>query len=146
MAFEHATYIGIDYGTRRIGVAISDPSGLVASAVTTLEVKSDRDALAKVAALLAEHAPDGVVFGYPLLASGDKSEKCKEIDRFIERLKPEYAGPVHLYDEYGTSEDAQKVIHAHGKKAGRKKGRIDRIAAVLILQRFLDEELPRLRK
>lgn len=133
-------FLGIDYGSKRIGISRSDPSGLIASAVTTLEVKSRNDALRQLQELIASSQPDGLVFGYPYLASGEKSAKCLEIDRFIELVSETYSGPVHRYDERYTSEDAIRVVVAHGKKSGKNKGRIDRIAAVLILQRFLDEQ------
>ncbi|RME24375.1 MAG: Holliday junction resolvase RuvX [Candidatus Zixiibacteriota bacterium] len=133
------TYLGIDYGSRRIGVAKSDPTGLIASALTTLEVRSWRQAIGRLRELIAEYAPRGVVVGYPLHASGEPSAKCEEVEHFIGKLSEVYDGPVYRMDERYSSEEAQQVIHAHGKKAGRDKKRIDRLAAVIILQRFLDE-------
>jgi len=109
------TYLGIDYGRRRIGVAKSDATGLIASALTTLEVRSVKDATNQVLQLIEEIEPNGLVFGYPMLASGDKSDMCH------------------------TSQEAAAVIHAHGKKTGKDKKRIDRLAAVIILQQYLDE-------
>jgi putative Holliday junction resolvase len=134
------TYLAIDYGLRRIGLAKSDPSGLIASALGTMEVRSDKDALEKLAAVIAEQKPDGLVIGYPLNDNGSPNEACGRVDRFIDKLKSVFAGPIHKVDEYGTSEEAAGIVHAHGKQAGKKKKRIDRLAAVLILQRFLDEQ------
>lgn len=133
------TFIAIDYGRRRIGLAKSDPTGLIASALTTLEIKSHRQALEELGRIIEEYCPSGLVVGYPLLASGDRSDLCLEIDGFIEKLKEKYEGPIYKVDEYGSSEEAAEVIHAHRKRVGRDKKRIDRIAAVVILQRFLDE-------
>ena len=65
------TFIAIDYGERRIGVAKSDPMGIIASALTTLEVKSHTDALEKVKEIIDEYQPNGLVIGYPLLKSGE---------------------------------------------------------------------------
>lgn len=132
-------YLALDYGTRRIGVAKSDPTGLIASAITTLEVRSQKDALSRIEALLDEYQPAGVVVGYPIHDDGSVSEKCAEIDRFIGKLEAVFAGPIYRQDERMSSIEAQSVIHAHGKRSGKDKARIDRIAAVLILQRFLDE-------
>lgn len=134
------TYLGIDYGLRRIGLAKSDPSGLIASALETVEVRSVKDALDKLAARISEMKPNALVIGYPLNEDGSPNEACERIDRFIEQLKPYFGGPIHKVDEFGTSEEAVGIIHAHGKRAGKKKKRIDRLAAVLILQRFLDEQ------
>lgn len=133
------TFIAIDFGERRIGLAKSDPSGMIASALLTLEVKSQKDALEQLRRVFEEYRPDAVVVGYPLLLSGDRSDKCAVVDKFIERLKVFYAGPIHKVDEHYSSAEAAKIIHAHGKKTGRDKKRIDRLAAVIILQRFLDE-------
>ncbi|UCE23370.1 MAG: Holliday junction resolvase RuvX [Candidatus Zixiibacteriota bacterium] len=134
------TIIAIDYGTRRVGLAKSDPTGTIASALTTLEVKSDKDAASQLAEIVTEHRPDRLIIGYPLLASGDKSEKCHEIDRFITRLEQIFNGPIERVDEQYSSKEAAGVIHAHGKKAGKNKKRIDRLAAVIILQRYLEEQ------
>ncbi len=136
------TFIGIDYGTRHVGLAKSDPTGLIASALTTIEVSSDRDAVDKISTIIEEYQPAGLVVGYPLLLSGEKSPKCLEVDRFIERLERTFSGPIHRVDERLSTVEAERVVHAHGKKIGQDKKRLDRIAAVLILQRFLDS-LPR---
>lgn len=133
------TFIAVDYGRRRIGLAKSDPTGLIASALTTLETKSHRQALEALTRIIDEYRPVGLVVGYPLLASGDQSDLCVEIDAFIEKLKAVYEGPIYKVDEYGSSEEAAEIVHAHGKQAGRDKKRIDRLAAVVILQRYLDE-------
>lgn len=133
------TYLAIDYGLRRIGLAKSDPTGLIASALDTLEVRSEKDALTQLSAAIETWKPDALVIGYPLNDDGSPNEACARIDCFVDKLKTVYAGPVYKVDEYGTSEEAAGIIHAHGKKAGKKKPRIDRLAAVLILQRWLDE-------
>jgi putative Holliday junction resolvase len=139
---EDKTFIGIDHGTRRIGLAKSDPTGLIASALTTIEVSSDREAVDKISAVIKEYQPVGLVIGYPLLLSGKKSRKCLEVDQFIKRLGRVFSGPIHKVDERLSSVEAGRVVHAHGKKMGQDKKRLDRIAAVLILQRFIDS-LPR---
>ena len=114
-------FMAIDYGTRRIGVAKSDPMGIIASALTTLEVKSQKDALEKILALIEEYEPNGLVFGYPLLKSGDQSDKCREIDKFINKLQEFYKGALFRIDEHSSSIEATKILHAHGKKLGKIK-------------------------
>ncbi len=138
---ENRRFLSIDYGERRIGLAISDPSGTIASALITLEIKSMAEALEKVTEKIHENQPDGVVIGYPLHTSGEKSEKCLEVDKFVEKLKETYNKPIHKVDERWSSTEAADIVHAHGKKIGQDKGRIDRLAAVIILQRFLDGEV-----
>ena len=133
------TCLAIDYGERRIGLARSDPTGTIASSLDTLEVRSIKDALARLADVIAEHRPDCVVIGYPLHSSGEKSDKCRQIDRFADKLAAIYNGPIYKVDERYSTEEAVDIIHAHGKKVGQDKKRLDRLAAVIILQRFLDE-------
>ena len=136
------TFLGIDYGERRIGLAKSDPTGMIASALTTLEVTGDRDAVSKIGGVIEEYQPNGLVIGYPLSMSGEKSHKCEQVDRFVERLGSIFTGPIHKVDERLSSVEATRTIHAHGQKTGKDKKRIDRLAAVLILQRFLDSLPP----
>jgi len=133
------TFIAIDYGERRIGLAKSDPMGVIASALETIEVSSVKAALERLKEIVEQYHPDGLVIGYPLLLSGDRSEKCDAVDSFIEKLSVFYTGPIHKVDEHSSSKEAEKIIHAHGKKVGQDKKRIDRLAAVIILQRFLEE-------
>jgi putative Holliday junction resolvase len=140
---ENKTCLAIDYGLRRVGVAKCDAMGMIASALVTLEVKSDKQALTELAVLISEHQPAMLVIGYPLNEDGTINDACKKIDIFAEKLKTIFEGPIHKVDEYGTSEEAAGIIHAHGKQVGRKKKtkkRVDRLAAVIILQRFLDEQ------
>jgi putative Holliday junction resolvase len=136
---EDKTYIAIDYGRKRLGVAKSDPTGLIASPLTTLEVKSDSQAVAEVSELLKEYRPRGLVVGYPVHKSGDRSETCKRIDCFIEKLVEVYPIEVFREDEMYSSQEATDIIHAHGKRVGTDKKRVDRLAAVIILERFLKD-------
>lgn len=132
-------FLAIDYGARRVGLARSDPTGTIASALTTLEVKSLADAVRQIAEVIQEEPPNRLIVGYPLLPSGDKSDKCREIDLFVEKLGEIYSGPIELVNEQYSSKEAADVIHAHGQKVGKDKKRLDRLAAVIILQRYLDD-------
>lgn len=135
-------FIGIDYGERRVGLAKSDPTGLIASPLVTLEVHSIDEAVTKIMQVIEEYEPNGVVVGYPLQVSGEKSEKCRDIDTFIAKLAEQYTGPIYTEDEQYSSVEAADMIHAHGKHIKSEKKRVDRLAAAVILQRYLDG-LPR---
>lgn len=137
---EDKTILAIDYGSRRIGLAKSDPTGLIASGLETLEVKSDNDAIKALTRVIETYQPTAIVIGYPLQDTGEKSRKCEEVDRFVEKLQRVYGGPIYRIDEGYTSREAISIVHAHGKKAGKNKKRIDQLAATLILQRYLDEQ------
>lgn len=134
------TILAIDYGTKRIGLAKSDPMAVIASALKTLEVRSISEAVTMVAQAIAEYEPKTVVVGYPLLASGDKSKKCEEIDQFIAMLSTHYHGPIVRVDEADSSREATSILRAHGQRVRKDKKRVDRLAAVIILQRYLEEQ------
>jgi putative Holliday junction resolvase len=137
---ENLTFLGIDYGERRIGLAKSDPTGLIASAYKTITFKSINKALDEIMEDIDDFEAVGVVVGYPLAPSGGSAgERCRMVDDFLVRFRKRYAGQVYKVDERFSSAEAEEIYHQHDKKIGRNKGRIDRIAAAIILQRFLDE-------
>jgi putative Holliday junction resolvase len=133
-------FLGLDFGRRRIGVAVSDPSGLIAGSLKTLIVRNTDDALRQVLDLVSEHNIAGIVLGLPLNLSGGASEVSKEVEAFAERLRSSCDVPVFLEDERLSSRLAESVLHAHGKKIKGHKEKIDRISAVIILQSFLDRQ------
>ena len=131
-------FIGIDYGRKRTGVATSDPLGIFASALDTIDSTKLIDYLKKYAT--AERILAFVV-GYPVNMNGEPSEAQADVDVFHGKLKTAFPEvPVHLEDERFTSVLAQRVMIDGGMKKSerREKGSVDRISAALILQGFLD--------
>lgn len=131
-------FIGIDYGRKRTGVATSDPLGIFASALDTIDSTKLIDYLKKYAT--AERILAFVV-GYPVNMNGEPSEAQADVDDFLGKLKTAFPEvPVHLEDERFTSVLAQRVMIDGGMKKSerREKGSVDRISAALILQGFLD--------
>jgi putative Holliday junction resolvase len=113
--------------------------GIIATALETLEVKSMKDALTQLRRVVEEIQPSEIVVGYPLLPSGDKSKLCAEIDTFIGRLARQFHGAIHRSDEAYSSDEAAGIIRAHRQRPTKDKKRVDRLAAVIILQRYLEE-------
>jgi len=137
---ENGVFLGIDFGLARIGLAKSDPSGLISTAVKTISYTSINRALELILAVAKETRSIGIVIGYPVASSGgNRGERCKMVDDFIAKLEKKYDGPILRMDERYSSAEAEQIIHWHEKKIGKKKERVDRIAAAIILQRFLDE-------
>jgi putative Holliday junction resolvase len=133
-------YIGIDFGGRRIGLARSDPTGLIATAYKTITYRSIKKAVQEITDDIKEFEASGLVVGYPVAPDGGREgESCRRVDDFIERLKKEYDGPIYLMDERYSSAEAEATIHQFNRKIGKNKARVDRMAAAVILQRFLDE-------
>jgi putative Holliday junction resolvase len=135
---EEKRYLGLDFGGRRIGVALSDPGAIIAQPLDTLTVNGIADAVSRVCRLVAEYAVIAVVVGLPLSLSGRESETTEAVRKFAERLRTACPVPVHFEDERLSSRQAEMILHSHGKKIKGNKGKIDRISAAVILQSYLD--------
>jgi putative Holliday junction resolvase len=137
-AREQGRVLGIDYGSVRIGLAVTDPLRILASGAGTVE--NDGMAEQRIAGLVAAQNIRLIVVGMPYAPDGGKGEKAKEIDRFVERLRELVQVPIETWDESFTSVTAQKVLRDAGarKKQRRERHRIDEMAARLLLQEYLD--------
>ena len=133
--------LGIDLGERRVGVAVSDPTGSIAQPLPTLQRRAGkRMPLSKLQSLAAEYEVGGIVMGLPLALSGDDTEWTQTVRDAASNLEKRSGVPVYLVDERFTSRAAERAIRGLGlpKKKRREKGRVDAAAAVLILQSWLD--------
>ena len=130
-------WIGIDYGDKRTGVSLSDPTATIATGLCVFRGLDDRELIEKIATLAGERDAVGVVVGYPLNMNGSRGPRAVKTEEFMERLREELPVMVVGQDERLTTRQSARVIHAHGKKV-RKGGKIDQISAVLILQGYLD--------
>lgn len=131
--------LGFDVGDRRVGIAISDPLGYTAQPLMTLHRARAKDDLKSVGRLLRRHGVEEIVVGNPLYMSGDVSPQALKAQSFAEALRAEFGVAVHLWDERLTTTQAHRHLDeaGHGGRQERK-GIIDQVAAVLILQSFLD--------
>ncbi|MBS1821643.1 MAG: Holliday junction resolvase RuvX [Acidobacteria bacterium] len=131
--------LGFDVGDRRIGIAISDPLGYTAQPLLTLHRTNRRADMKSVGRLLRRHGVGEAVVGNPLYMSGDVSPQALKAQAFADDLRAEFGLTVHLWDERLTTTEAHRHLDEAGHAAGReRKGIIDQVAAVLILQSFLD--------
>ncbi len=130
--------LGIDYGTRRIGVAVSDPTQLIARGVATLP--NDERMMEQLMAIITREEVVAIVVGMPYSADGGKGQKAREVEAFIERLKKHTRLDVTTWDESYSSVQAHRVLIeiGIGKKKRREKERVDTMAARLMLQEYLD--------
>ena len=129
--------LGIDYGTRRIGVAYGDEVG-VATPLPALVAKDPLRRWAGLAALLRERRVTEVVVGHPLNMDGSAGPKALEAEAFARRIGAEFGLPVHLADERLTSYEAEATIAPAKRRAARRAGLVDSRAATIILQDYLD--------
>ena len=133
-----ARILAIDYGTKRVGVAVTDPLGMIAGALATVETSRIFDFLNEY---LTVNDCNRLVIGYPLTLRNEPAEVTREIDRFIERFTSLYPYiEVIKYDERFTSKLAFDTILASGvgRRKRRDKAVIDRISATIILQNYLE--------
>lgn len=138
-----ARVLGIDYGERRVGIALSDPTGTIAQPLTTIKRRyGKRPPVAAVARLAEEHDVEALVFGLPLTSEGGESDWTRETRAFGEKVGERTGLPTHFIDERMTSARAERAVRSLGlkKREREEKERVDRAAAVLILQAFLDRD------
>jgi len=128
--------VGIDYGRKRLGIAVSDPLGITAQGSPTLEVSGFEDALRKVSAYLADFEVETIVLGLPLNMDGSQGPMVDEVKRFGDGLHTRTQVPVTYLDERLTSAQAKQMLQTDDKR-GRGKGQVDRVAASLLLDAYL---------
>ena len=130
--------LGLDVGARRIGIAISDPLGLTAQGLDTLQRRNRRYDLGELRKLLKEYAVREIVVGNPLRMSGQSGTQAQKMEVFAGQLKQAFSLPVHLWDERLTSAQANRILREAELSIRRRGQVVDRLAAVLILQSFLE--------
>jgi putative Holliday junction resolvase len=133
--------LGIDYGTKRVGLAHGDEIGVA----TPLPALVDADEAArwqKLGEVIKQRRITDLVLGYPYNMDGSVGFKAKEVDAFAAKLKAAFGLPVHLVDETLTSSEAESSIAKKDRRAVRDSGLIDSRAACLILQDYLDQKIP----
>lgn len=135
-------YLGLDVGDVRIGVALSDETATLASGILTLRRAGRRRDVAAVAALVREHGAGGVVVGLPWRLDGTLGSQGEKVAAFVRSLRRALGVPVVTWDERLTSVAADERLAEAGVRRRDRKARIDRAAAALILQEYLDAGAP----
>ena len=129
--------LAVDWGERRIGLAVSDPLGILAIGLPTLEIRGEAEAVARVADTIREVEADAVVVGLPLTLAGRKGDAALAAERFAQRIQEATGVSVSLYDERLTSAIAQRRLHETGTRTRGRKGKLDQGAAVALLEGWL---------
>lgn len=131
--------LGLDIGEARIGVAVSDPSGILATPVET--VRRGPGDLDRIAALVAEHEAIEIVVGLPRSLSGREGPAASRIREVASELETRVSGiPLRFVDERFTTVTAERVLREQGRKGARRRAVVDQAAAVVILQHALDAD------
>lgn len=135
-----ARIIGIDYGTKRVGIAVTDPLQIIANGLTTVPTKEIYTFLQNY---MKEENVEGIVVGNPLHLDGNPAQINNLVQKFVNRLHKLFPSiSINLQDERFTSVDAKRIILESGakKKKRRDKSLIDKVSAVLILQDFMERQ------
>lgn len=134
-----ARILAIDYGLKRTGLAVTDPLQIIANALDTVPTAG---VMAYLERYISEEDVERFVVGEPLYPDGNPAQIAGEVKRFVHRLNERFPNiPVSMQDERFTSEDAKAAIRQSGarKKDRRDKALVDRVAATIILQQYLEE-------
>ena len=130
--------LGVDYGLKRIGVAISDPTRTIASGLPTITNKGWQQTFSQLNALIEQYKVVGVVVGKPFNMDGSKSAFCDKVEAFIFKLAGKVTVPIWEWDERLTTLAAERTLKMFDQSPSKKRKEIDKLAASFILQSFLD--------
>lgn len=131
--------LGLDIGDARTGVALSDELGIAAHPLCTIQRKSRKAVLAELQELVAIHNVEQIVVGLPLQLDGETGTQAKKVKQFAERLAQQVNLPIVFWDESFTTVEAAQILRGTKKRRKKRKQVIDQVAAVLILEGYLDE-------
>jgi putative Holliday junction resolvase len=129
--------LAVDWGERRIGLAVSDPQRIIATGLKTLLVRGPADAVTQVASAAVASEAERIVVGLPLLMSGERGETAESAQRFADALAARTGLPVETYDERLTSALSERRLREVGTPRGRSRSRVDQGAAVALLESYL---------
>lgn len=130
--------MGLDLGDATIGVAVSDPLGLTAQGITTIRRKKRANDMAALAKIIDEYGVEAFVMGLPLNMDGSRGAAVDKVQSFADILKQEFALPVFYQDERLTTVAAHKTLLENDTSRAKRHEVVDKLAAVLILQAYLD--------
>lgn len=130
--------LGLDVGSKTIGMAVSDPLGITAQGLQTVRRQNKRKDFAQLEEVMRKYDVREIVVGYPLRMSGAEGIQAEKMQLFAEELRKRFKLPVHLWDERLTSAEANRVLRDSEMSIKRRGEVVDRLAAVLILQSWME--------
>jgi putative holliday junction resolvase len=130
--------LGLDVGSRRIGIAVSDPLGITAQGLETLQRKNKRQDFERLGQIIREYDVREIVVGLPLRMSGAEGTQAGKMQEFADELRKRFGLPVHMWDERLTSAEANRLLRDTDLSIEKRGKAVDRMAAVLILQGWME--------
>ena len=132
--------LAVDYGKVRVGLALSDTSNTIASPLKVIEVRSPRDGARQISELLQELNVDLIVVGLPLLLTGHEGEAAESARKLAFELGKRTKIKIVFFDERFSSASAESTMKEDGLDERKRRGKVDKIAATIILQSYLDNK------
>jgi putative holliday junction resolvase len=130
--------LGVDLGSKRIGFAVSDPDRIITSSLRMVECASDKQIIKAILDAVAETSAEVCVLGHPVNMDGSRGPAAQRAEKFRDDLKARLTIPVELWDERLTTKSAHDVLIEAGTRRNKRKGLVDKIAAQIMLQNYLD--------
>lgn len=130
--------LGLDVGDRRIGVALSDPTGMLATPLAAIDRRASQGGIDTVVRLASEHEAEAIVVGMPFSLDGSIGPQAQAVQSFCDALREVCPLPIHTVNEQYTSAEAERRLRDVGVEPSRDRGRVDALAAAIILQEWLD--------
>ncbi|MXX05106.1 MAG: Holliday junction resolvase RuvX [Gemmatimonadetes bacterium] len=130
--------LAVDYGERRVGLALSDPAGLIAQGLETIQTADTVESLASIVDIVEEQKVREIILGLPVHMDGTAGEMAGKVEALADELRKKVSCDVRTWDERLTSVSARRAMHEMGSTPRGNKGSLDRIAATLLLQNYLD--------
>lgn len=135
--------LAIDYGQKHFGIAVSDSKGIIASPLEVISItknKTQEDVITQIIEISNEYRIKTILLGYPQAFTENQTKTQKKIDRFRTKLSEKTSLPILLYDESFSTTSAQNMLISSGQATKHFRGKIDKIAATVFLQEFLNSE------
>ncbi len=130
--------LGLDYGEKRIGAAVCDELGMTAQGLPTLYRKTKKHDVEMLGQWIRNYAVEKIVIGYPLRLDGSEGIQCEKVNRFVDLLCKSFSLPVVKWPETMSTKEAEEILISSGVRWQKRKEKVDRLAACLILQSYLD--------
>src|SRR4030081_384961 len=134
----HSRMMALDVGSKRIGVAVTDPLGITAQGLDTIQRQNKRRDLEALRQVLAKYQVQEIVVGLPLRVSGAEGTQSEKMRRFADDLRAHLGVTVHLWDERWTSTEANRLLRETDMSIEKRAKAVDRMAATLILQSWME--------
>jgi putative holliday junction resolvase len=134
----HSRIVALDVGSKRIGVAITDPLGITAQGLDTIQRQNKRRDMEALGAVLSKYEVREIVVGLPLRLSGAEGTQSEKMRRFADDLRAHFGITVHLWDERWTSTEANRLLRETDLSIKKRGQAVDRMAAILILQSWME--------